>query len=68
MKNDQKRKKIITKLNEIQAEILLIGWNGVIEKYHPDFNIDDQDANNVFKLYKHVYENMKQRVSINTEV
>jgi hypothetical protein len=67
MINNQKRKKIIKKLNEIQAEILLVGWNGIIEKYHPDFNIDDEDANNVFKLYKHVYENMKQRVSINSE-
>ncbi|MEN8906621.1 MAG: hypothetical protein ABF289_11740 [Clostridiales bacterium] len=67
MKNDQKRQQIIGKLNEIQSEILLIGWNGVIEKYHPDFNLDDTEANNVFKLYKHVYENMKQRVSISNE-
>lgn len=64
MSNSQKRERIIKKLNEIQAEILLVGWNGIIDKYHPDFNLDDSDAVNVFVLYKHVYENMKQRILI----
>ena len=68
MKNEQNRQKIINKLNDIQLEILTIGWNGVLEKYHPDFNIDDPDAENIFKLYKHVFENMKERVSIQLEI
>lgn len=67
MSNSQKRERIIKKLNEIQAEILLLGWNGIIEKYHPDFNLDDSDAGNVFALYKHVYENMKLRIFIATD-
>lgn len=64
MSNSQKRAKIIKKLNELQKEILLLGWNGIIAKYHPDFNLDDPDANTVFALYKHVYENMQQRIFI----
>lgn len=68
MKQKNDRKKIIDKLNDIQQEILTIGWNGIIEKYHPDVNLDDPEAVNVFKLYKHVYENMKQRLVIQHEV
>lgn len=67
MSNHVKRDKVIKKLNEIQSEILLIGWNGIIAKYHPDVNIDDPDAAQVFQLYKTVHENMKQRITINSE-
>jgi hypothetical protein len=56
------KKKIIHKLNEIQDEILIIGWNGIIEKYHPDMNPDNPEASSTFKLYKHVYENIKNRI------
>jgi DnaJ-class molecular chaperone len=58
------RKNVIRKLNDIQEEILRIGWNGILEKYHPDMNLDNAEAENVFRLYKHVYENMKKRVLI----
>ena len=61
---EEERKKIINKLNEIQSEILTIGWVGVLNKYHPENNIDNPNAANDFKLYKHVYENMKQRLKI----
>lgn len=64
MNNTEKKKKIIQKLNELQIEILTLGWNGILEKYHPENNIENPDAENIFKLYKQVFENMKKRVSI----
>ena len=62
------KKKIIDKLNDIQEEILRIGWSGVLKKYYPDVNTEDPEAVSIFKLYKHVYENMKQRLVIQIEV
>lgn len=66
--NDSKtiteRGKIVDKLNEIQNEILEIGWKGIIEKYHPDFNLDNPDSVDTLKLYRHVYKNVKSRITI----
>lgn len=59
-----KHKKLISKFNEIQEEILKIGWNGIIEKYHPDMNCDDAEAAKTFKMYKSIYENMKKRIIV----
>lgn len=67
MNNIEKKKKILSKLNEIQTEILTLGWNGIIKKYHPEYNMDNPEAENIFKLYKQVYENMKKRVAIPIE-
>ena len=64
---DNKRAKIIEKLNDIQEEILEIGWNGIQEKYHPDVNVDDPEAFAIYKLYKHIYEKMQNRIKI-TEI
>ena len=59
-----KRKKIVEQLNRIQEEIFMIGWNGILEKYHPDKNIDNVDAEAIFKIYKTVFENIKKRIVI----
>ena len=67
MNNIEKKKQILTKLNEIQIEILTLGWNGILDKYHPENNIDNPDAESIFKLYKQVFENMKKRVAIPIE-
>jgi len=59
------RPELIKKLNDIQKEILLIGWNGVIELYHPELErTDGVDAVEMLRLYKHVYENMLERIVI----
>jgi len=42
MESIQRNKQLINKFNEIQEEILKIGWNGIIQKYHPDINCDDE--------------------------
>jgi hypothetical protein len=51
---ENSKKKIIDKLNDIQEEILRIGWSGVLKKYHPDVNTEDPEAVNIFKLYKQI--------------
>lgn len=56
--------RIVDRFNEIQNEILLIGWNGILRDYHPDVNIDNPEAFKVFQLYKEIYENMKKRLKI----
>ncbi|HOM02116.1 MAG TPA: hypothetical protein PLH43_04735 [Acetivibrio sp.] len=61
----QHNKQLISKFNEIQEEILRIGWNGIIQKYHPDINCDDENSAKVFKMYKSIYENMRKRVIVN---
>ncbi|MDP4179972.1 MAG: hypothetical protein Q8942_02645 [Bacillota bacterium] len=47
----------------MREEIMRIGWKGILEKYHPDVNTEDPAANELFKMYKYVYEDMKKRVS-----
>jgi hypothetical protein len=56
--------RIIEKFNEIQEEIMRIGWRGILELYHPDANLDHPEAFKVFQLYKEIYENMKKRLKI----
>jgi len=57
---------IIEKFNQIQNEILNIGWKGILEIYHPDSNFHPE-AFKIFQLYKDVYENMKKRLIIETD-
>ncbi len=64
MDSAKDKQKLVTRFNEIQEEILRIGWNGVLEKYHPDINCDDLDAAKTFKMYKSIYENMKKRMIV----
>ncbi len=58
---------IIKKFNEIQNEILNIGWKGVLERYHPDSNMDHPEAFKVFQLYKEILENMRKRLTMDRE-
>ena len=60
---DTEKVAIIKKLNELQDEILHIGWDGILAKYHPEVNIDHPNPADLFKLYSHVYKNMKSRIS-----
>ena len=64
MESAHRNKKLISKFNELQEEILKIGWNGIIQKYHPDMNCDDDEAAKTFKMYKSIYDNMKKRIIV----
>jgi hypothetical protein len=46
----------------MREEILKVGWKGIMEKYHPDVNTEDPAANELFKMYKFVYESMKKKM------
>jgi len=46
----------------MREEILKVGWKGIMEKYHPDVNTQDPAANELFKMYKFVYEDMKKKL------
>lgn len=53
---------LLTKTNvrikKMKEEILLLGWDKIVEKYHPDVNIHDKAANQLFEMYKYVNENL----------
>ncbi len=58
----KKQEEILKQYNKIQEEILKIGWQGIIDKYHPDSNVDHNDSYDLFKLYKLVYLEMKKKL------
>ena len=58
-------KNIVNKFNIVQEEILRIGWKGIVEKYHPDVNMDHECSWKLFELYKEIYANMQKRMVVN---
>lgn len=44
----------------IKEEIEQVGWSSILNQYHPDINVDDSAAIELFTLYKYVYETMNQ--------
>jgi adenosine deaminase len=52
------------RVNSMKKEIKELSWNGIYSKYHPEVNIDDPARNELFDMYKYVYELMKQNGEI----
>jgi DnaJ-class molecular chaperone len=50
------------RVQQMREEILKIGWQGVMKKYHPDVNTNESAANELFSMYKFVYEDMKKKI------
>jgi hypothetical protein len=46
------------KIETMKSEIINIGWEGILDKYHPDVNIDDPAAMDIFLMYKSLYSHM----------
>jgi len=67
MQNNQNNQRILQKFNAIQSEILNIGWQGILKKYHPDNNLEHPESFKLFQLYKEIYGNMKKRLEISLE-
>jgi len=61
---DSSDKAMLDKFNNIQIEILNIGWKGILEKYHPDNNCDVLNSHQIFDLYKEIFKNMKERMML----
>jgi hypothetical protein len=49
-----------TRVNAMKQEILQLGWDGILARYHPDVNIDDPAACPLFELYRLVYNTMEK--------
>ncbi len=48
----------LERYNAMKREITEQGWSAVCAKYHPDINIGDSAAHELFQMYKFVYETM----------
>ncbi len=51
----------LAKYKSIKKEIQEIGWDGICMKYHPDINIGDPAAYELFRFYKFVYDTMDRK-------
>lgn len=54
----------LQRVQQMRDEILSMGWQGIVDKYHPDVNIDDPASKELFRMYKFVYEDMKKRLTL----
>lgn len=48
------------RVSAMKREILEVGWDGILARYHPDINIDDPAAGPLFELYRFVYDSMEK--------
>lgn len=53
---------VLDRFFEMVNEIKKIGWDGILEIYHPDINVAHPKAFELFQLYKEIYEKMKEGV------
>lgn len=50
----------LQRYRDMREEITQIGWGGILNKYHPDINVDDPAAAELFALYRFVYDEMQR--------
>jgi hypothetical protein len=58
LKSANERFGYLARFSAMKTEIKQIGWSGICAKYHPEVNIGDPAAYELFLLYKFVYDNM----------
>jgi hypothetical protein len=56
---NEKKGRVVS-FRAMQEEINSVGWGGILEKYHPDINMDDPAAFALLELYRFVYSTMKK--------
>lgn len=49
----------LSRYRAIREEIRETGWGGICAKYHPDINIDEPAAIELFELYRYIYDTMQ---------
>jgi predicted ATP-dependent Lon-type protease len=59
----ENKTEMVELFNKMQLEVLRIGKTGILKKYHPDANIDQEDCFEWFNFYKDIMKNMEQRVN-----
>jgi|LSQX01.3.fsa_nt_gb hypothetical protein len=57
-----KRTGALEKVLKMREEILKLGWKQIVENYHPDINTSDPAANELFKMYRFVYDDMQKKL------
>lgn len=50
----------MARFNAMKREIEELGWDGICSRYHPDINIEDPAAYELFQFYRFVYDNMNR--------
>ncbi len=50
----------LQRYRDMRDEITELGWGGILNKYHPDINVDDPAAAELFALYRFVYDEMQR--------
>lgn len=50
----------MAQVKAMKREIEKLGWDGICALYHPDINVDDPAAYELFQFYKFVYENISR--------
>jgi len=50
----------LSRFRAIRQEIQDTGWGGICAKYHPDINVDEPAAMELFELYRYVYDTMQR--------
>lgn len=46
-------------MQKIKTEIKLLGWQGILNKYHPDINLEE-NSYKLFQLYRYLYKLMEK--------
>lgn len=50
----------LARFESMKQEIKSIGWSGICAKYHPDINISDPAAHELFAMYRFIYDAMER--------
>lgn len=50
----------LAQYESMKQEIKSIGWSGVCAKYHPDINVGDPAAYELFAMYRFVYDTINR--------
>lgn len=50
----------LARYRAMRAEIGELGWGGILARYHPDINVTDPAAAELFALYRFVYDEMQK--------
>ncbi len=50
----------LQRYRDMREEITELGWGGILNKYHPDINVDDPAVAELFALYRFVYDEMQR--------
>lgn len=54
----------MARADAMRREIKDLGWDFILNRYHPDVNTEDPAACELFKMYKFIYDDMQKKNEI----